>query len=284
MGTNSFINLPTVGIGYTATVVASTPTELSSFTTLGPLTEGGYQDGQLSFVQSTGRLYALQAAVGDPNDSTIIATSDDPSRQWVISGGLSPDATTPGAIPFVNASGDGFVVDPDDLFFDTTTKSLHIDKAGNYNPSTPLIISGVSNFDNSSILFDLDDDQAIVKEGGGGLILSVQDGGALNLAAIDTNGSFAQIQLNPGPTGSVVIKANRNNVFTSDGNQNAIMGKPTTQPAASTQGFAYMNGGSSPPTGIPSRPFGAGTYAYYFQEPNTLWIHNGTAWRSVALA
>jgi len=90
MGTNSFVNLPTVGVGYAATVLATMPSDLSSFTTLGPLTEGGYQNGQTAFVQTTGLMYALQAAVGVPDNNKIIATFDDPTRQWVaIVGGPS---------------------------------------------------------------------------------------------------------------------------------------------------------------------------------------------------
>jgi len=83
MGTNSFVNLPTVGVGYAATVLAATPTELTSFTTLGPLTEGGYTNGQEAFVQSSGTLYVLRSAVGTADGFSIIATNDDPTRQWV---------------------------------------------------------------------------------------------------------------------------------------------------------------------------------------------------------
>jgi collagen triple helix repeat protein len=90
MGTNSFVNLPTVGIGYASTVLATMPSDLASFTTLGPLTEGGYQNGQTAFVQTTGLMYALQASVGVPDNNKIIATFDDPTRQWVaIVGGPS---------------------------------------------------------------------------------------------------------------------------------------------------------------------------------------------------
>jgi hypothetical protein len=83
LGTNSFVNLPTVGVGYAATVLAATATELTSFTTLGPLTEGGYSNGQEAFVEQTGMLYVLRASVGVPDGVSIIVTNDDPNRQWV---------------------------------------------------------------------------------------------------------------------------------------------------------------------------------------------------------
>lgn len=87
MGTNSFVNLPTIGVGYAATVLAATPTELSSFVTLGPLTEGGYQTGQIAFVQTTGLTYSLQSTAGVPDNHFIIATLDDPTRQWIVING-----------------------------------------------------------------------------------------------------------------------------------------------------------------------------------------------------
>lgn len=86
MGTNSFVSLPTVGVGYAATVLAATPSDLSSITTLGPLTEGGYADGQRAYVQSTGQVFTLQTISGTPNGVTTIATADDPTRQWVFDG------------------------------------------------------------------------------------------------------------------------------------------------------------------------------------------------------
>jgi hypothetical protein len=106
MGTNSFVNLPTVGVGYAATVLASTPTQLSSFTTLGPITEGGYTDGQIAYIDSTGMTYVLRLAVGTVDGVTIIATNDDPTRQWVALSG-SPaswnlNTTRVYAVDFVN--------------------------------------------------------------------------------------------------------------------------------------------------------------------------------------
>jgi hypothetical protein len=106
MGTNSFVNLPTVGVGYAATVLASTPTQLTSFTTLGPITEGGYSDGQIAYIDSTGITYVLRLAVGAPDGLTIIATNDDATRQWVAVSGSTPswniNTTRVYAVDFVN--------------------------------------------------------------------------------------------------------------------------------------------------------------------------------------
>ncbi len=83
MGTNSFVSLPTIGVGYASTVLAQSTSQLALFTTLGPLTEGGYQTGQTAFVTSTGRLYVLQDAIGTPDNYLIVQTADDSSRQWI---------------------------------------------------------------------------------------------------------------------------------------------------------------------------------------------------------
>jgi hypothetical protein len=88
LGTNSFVNLPTVGVGYSSTVMAASPAELASFVTLGPLTEGGYANGQQANVAAVPVLgtgtYSLQPAVSSAPDSIyVIPTSDDPTRQWV---------------------------------------------------------------------------------------------------------------------------------------------------------------------------------------------------------
>lgn len=108
MGTNSFVNLPTLGVGYAATVLASTPAQLTSYTTLGPLTEGGYSDGQLAYVESTGMTYVLRTAVGTPDGETVIATNDDPTRQWVVIAGSNAvwniNTTRVYAVDFVNGS------------------------------------------------------------------------------------------------------------------------------------------------------------------------------------
>lgn len=83
MGTNTFVNLPTVNLGYAATIFAASPAALSTLKVAGPLTEGGYANGQTAWCASTNQLFILQAAVGTADGKLVLATADDPSRQWV---------------------------------------------------------------------------------------------------------------------------------------------------------------------------------------------------------
>jgi hypothetical protein len=68
-------------------VLAASPAALSSFLTLGPLTEGGYANGQLAACETVGLLgkavYELVDAVGTADGLNILATADDSARQWV---------------------------------------------------------------------------------------------------------------------------------------------------------------------------------------------------------
>lgn len=90
MGTRSFVKLPTINIGYAAAVNAATPSDLASIPTLGPLTEGGYQNGQMAFVSAMrsgsgpGVYYLQQAISSSPDNFFVVPTADDPSRQWVF--------------------------------------------------------------------------------------------------------------------------------------------------------------------------------------------------------
>lgn len=89
MGTQSFIPLPTLGVGYAAPVLAASPSDLASIPTLGPITEGGYLNGQTAFVSTIPNgngpaVYCLQPAISvNPDNLFVIPTPDDPTRQWV---------------------------------------------------------------------------------------------------------------------------------------------------------------------------------------------------------
>ncbi len=84
MGTNSFISLPSLTVGYAATLFMASPADLATLTTLGPLTEGGYANGQMAWCASTQQLFTLQPVVGTADGKTVIATADDDARQWVF--------------------------------------------------------------------------------------------------------------------------------------------------------------------------------------------------------
>lgn len=100
MGTQSFMSLPSPTVGYEATLLAASPADLASFRTLGPITEGGYASGQVAFSASTGQLFTLVPTVGTPDGVVLLATSDDTTRQWLLSEvmagtGCRIDITTP---------------------------------------------------------------------------------------------------------------------------------------------------------------------------------------------
>jgi hypothetical protein len=84
MSTDTFVSRESIGLDYASTVFAASPAALSSFPTLGPLTEGGYASGQRAWCASTKEIYTLQPAVGTPDGKFILATPDDPTRQWVL--------------------------------------------------------------------------------------------------------------------------------------------------------------------------------------------------------
>lgn len=84
MSTDSFIARPSLGLDYAATVIAASPADLGSVSTLGPVTEGGYNNGQRAWCSSTMQLFVLRPAMGDADGRFIVATPDDPTRQWVL--------------------------------------------------------------------------------------------------------------------------------------------------------------------------------------------------------
>lgn len=64
--------------GYPPRVYEYTPEDLSG------LSVSGMGPGQQAFVASTGKLYKLQSAISTaPNNIFVVATADDPTRQWV---------------------------------------------------------------------------------------------------------------------------------------------------------------------------------------------------------
>jgi hypothetical protein len=80
LGTNSFVSQPAVNLGYAATVFAASLSQLSSFLTLGPLTEGGYQTGQQAYVNSTGQIFVLRSALpGAANGVNVLRPSVRPA-------------------------------------------------------------------------------------------------------------------------------------------------------------------------------------------------------------
>lgn len=88
MNDRSFVELPTVNLGYASTVIADTPSSLARIRTLGPVTEGGYQDGQVALVSAMANgkpgLYIFQPSISiAPDGLYIVASPDDPTHQWV---------------------------------------------------------------------------------------------------------------------------------------------------------------------------------------------------------
>ncbi len=84
MSTRTFVNLPTINLGYSATLLVSSPAALSSLLVSGPLTEGGYNSGQTAWCASTGQIFVLRTAVGIPDGKLVLSTPDDQTRQWAV--------------------------------------------------------------------------------------------------------------------------------------------------------------------------------------------------------
>ncbi len=84
MSTDTFVERETVNLDYAATVLVASQHELATVPTKGPITEGGYANGQRAWCASTKQLFILQPAVGTADGRFIIATPDDATRQWVL--------------------------------------------------------------------------------------------------------------------------------------------------------------------------------------------------------
>jgi hypothetical protein len=265
------------------------------------------QDSRFQFDTGTGVLSApsiksnvVNAPTGDLTLSTTAASSQvaiNPVTLLVVGGtGVQLSAFTSNG--FLKTSGGVGTLSVDTTSYETSSHA-----AATYQPLLSLSSGGVVYAtgtstvatDTSNNVWDATNKRLVLKKGGAytpaagaPLTIAGQSGVAFSTIAIDINNGGQTITCSDstlvleGHSG-VSITGNGATGFSLDTARNVTLGNQGSLSTSATDGFPYIPSGTGAATGIPTLA-GSGNVPLYFDRTNNrLYIHNGSAWKSVLL-